>query len=147
MNRNADRIAEPADHTGHMVLRRICTYRFGKILLVEGVGPLSPEGLMFGMYAAGIILNLCVPPVGKWWLFAVLVVWLVIQFFCHWNFTLFGASEQKLKGYCGCFKDTLRLIPAIDTRLIPDLYHIVLHLLILINTVLAFAALLRPIAR
>ena len=56
--------------------------------------------------------------------------------FCHWYYTLFGASEQKLKGYNECFQGTLRLIPKSDKRLIPDFYHIVLHLLILANGIL-----------
>lgn len=56
--------------------------------------------------------------------------------FCHWYYTIFGASEQKLKGYNECFQGTLRLIPKSDKRLIPDFYHIVLHLLILANGIL-----------
>ena len=53
--------------------------------------------------------------------------------FCHWYYTIFGASEKKLKGYNDCFKNTVRLIPASEIRLIPDLYHMILHLLILLN--------------
>ena len=59
-----------------------------------------------------------------------------IQFFCHWYYTIFGASESKLKGYNEYFKDTVRLIPMSEKRLIPDLYHIILHILILLNIVL-----------
>ena len=65
----------------------------------------------------------------------VLILWLVIQFFCHWYYTIFGASEIKLKGYNECFKETVRIIPVSETRLIPDMYHMVLHMLILINIV------------
>ena len=55
---------------------------------------------------------------------------------CHWYYTIFGASERKLKGYNECFRDAVRIFPMSDTRLIPDMYHIVLHLLIALNIVL-----------
>ena len=61
------------------------------------------------------------------------LLWFIVQFMCHWYFTLFGASERKLQGYNECFKDCIRLFPMSNKRLIPDLYHIVLHILILIN--------------
>ena len=57
------------------------------------------------------------------------------QFFCHWYYTIFGASREKLQGYNDCFRDAVRIFPMSETRLVPDLYHIVLHLLILINIV------------
>lgn len=103
----------------------------------------SPEFGMFFMYGAGVVLFAAVPAVGKWWLLAVLAAWLVIQFFCHWYYTLFGASEKKLKGYNACFRNTVHLIPASDTRLIPGLYHMILHLLILWNLVLVICAIVR----
>ncbi len=121
----------------------ICTYQWGSRILVEGMGVKSPEFGMFFMYGAGVVLFAAVPAVGKWWLLAVLAAWLVIQFFCHWYYTLFGASEKKLKGYNACFRNTVHLIPASDTRLIPDLYHMILHLLILWNLVLVICAIVR----
>ena len=82
----------------------ICTYRLGKYLLVEGVGIKSAEFVMFCLYGIGIIARLVFLMVGKWYLLVVLILWLVIQFFCHWYYTIFGASEIKLKGYNECFK-------------------------------------------
>lgn len=73
----------------------ICTYQWGSRILVEGMGVKSPEFGMFCMYGAGVVLFAAVPAVGKWWLLAVLAAWLVIQFFCHWYYTLFGASEKN----------------------------------------------------
>ncbi len=58
------------------------------------------------------------------------------QFFCHWYYTIFGATEKKLRGYNSCFRDTIRVIPASDTRVIPDLYHMVLHLMLCTNLTL-----------
>ena len=88
---------------------------------------------MLCLYSFGIIAFHCFPPTGKWILFGILMLWFVVQFFCHWYFTIFGASERKLKGYNECFRNTVRIFPMSDRRLIPDLYHIVQHLLILGN--------------
>lgn len=62
----------------------------------------------------------------------------VVQFFCHWYYTIFGASEKKLRGYNQCFRETIHLLPASETRVVPDLYHIVLHLLLLSNLLLSY---------
>ena len=84
------------------------TWRFGKLLLVEGMGIKSAEFVMLCLYSIGLITYYLFQPAGRWILFAILVIWLVIQFFCHWYYTIFGASESKLKGYNECFKDTAR---------------------------------------
>ena len=57
-----------------------------------------------------------------------------------------AVPQRKLEGYNRCFAGTLRLIPQSDTRLIPDLYHIVLHVLILLDILMltACAALFTP---
>lgn len=39
-------------------------------------------------------------------------------------------------GYNDCFRNTFRIFPMSETRLIPDLYHIVQHLLILLNIII-----------
>ena len=111
----------------------ITTYRIGKKLLVEGMGIKSAEFVMLCLYSLGLIAYYLLVPAGRWILFGVLVFWFVVQFFCHWYYTLFGASEKKLAGYNDCFRDTVRLFPMSEERLVPDLYHIVLHLLILLN--------------
>ena len=111
------------------------TYRIGKKLLVEGMGVKSAEFIMLCMYTAALAAYYCIRPAGKWILPGVLILWFVVEFFCHWYFTIFGASETKLQGYNNCFRDTIRIFPMSETRLIPDLYHIVQHLLILANIV------------
>ena len=112
------------------------TYRAGKKLLVEGVGLKSAEFAVLCLYTLGIIAFHCFRPSGKWILFGILMLWFIVQFMCHWYFTIFGASERKLQGYNDCFRDSVRIFPMSDKRLIPDLYHIVLHILILINIVM-----------
>lgn len=117
-------------------LGAITTWRFGKILLVEGVGVKSAEFFMLCLYSAALAAFVRWEPAGRWVLLGVLTLWLVVQFFCHEYFTLFGASEKKLTGYNQCFEGTVKLFPASRTRLIPDLYHIVLHLLLAVDLIL-----------
>ena len=112
------------------------TWKFGKVLLVEGMGLKSIEFVALVLFTLGIGSFLLWEPIGKWVLLVELALWLVEQFFCHEYFTKFGSSSKKLKGYNECFEGTVKLFPVSETRLIPDLYHIVLHLLILADLVL-----------
>ena len=114
------------------------TYRFGKILLVEGEGIKSAEFFALCLYSAGLIAYHAYLPVGRWVLLGVLLLWAAVQFRCHWHYTIFGASERKLQGYNDCFRGKVRIFRESDTRLVPDMYHIVLHLLILANIVGCF---------
>lgn len=112
------------------------TWKFGKVLLVEGMGWKSIEFAALAAFSLGIGSFLLWESVGKWVLLAELALWLVEQFFCHEYFTIFGASEKKRKGYNQCFQGTVKLFPVNETRLVPDLYHIVLHVLIAIDLIL-----------
>lgn len=111
----------------------ICTYKIGKIVLVDGMGIKSAEFVMLCLFGIGCALFWTVPFIGRWVLLAVLIFWAVVQFFCHWYYTIFGASENKLEGYNDCFKNTVHIIPASEKRVVPDLYHIILHIFILTN--------------
>ena len=116
------------------------TYRIGKHLLVEGMGVKSAEFAVLCLYSLALASFHCFRPAGKWILTGVLLLWFAVQFMCHWYFTIFGASERKLKGYNECFRDAVRIFPMSDKRLVPDLYHIVLHLLILLNIIACLRA-------
>lgn len=115
----------------------IVTYKIGKLILVDGMGIHSAEFIMLLIYTAGILSYLLFPAIGCWIVLTALVFWLIVQFFCHWYYTLFGASETKIQGYNKCFKNTVHLFPQRDDKIIPDFYHIVLHLLILANIILS----------
>lgn len=119
----------------------IVTYRLGNVLLVEGMGIKSAEFGMLVAYIASILLRVVLPQVGNWFVLAVLVVWLVVQYFCHWHFTIFGATPEKIRGYNRCFEGSLCIVPRREDRMIPDFYHIVLHILIALNLVLLCLAL------
>ena len=115
------------------------TYRFGRYTLVEGMGVKSAEFAVLCLYSVGLILCYLLRPAGRWILLAILILWFIVQFFCHWYFTIFGASENKLRGYNDCFRSTVRLFPMSEKRIVPDLYHIVQHTLILLNIVICLA--------
>lgn len=119
------------------------TWRFGKVLLVEGMGVKSIEFAALILFTIGIGIYLLCEPVGVWVLLAELALWLTGQFFSHEYFAIFGASPRKLQGYNKCFEGTLKLFPVREDRLVPDLYHIVLHLLIAADLVLTVSAAVR----
>ena len=113
----------------------VTTYRIGKVLLAEGMGIKSAEFFMLCLFSFGLVSYHLFQPVGKSILLIILVLWFIVQFLCHWYYTIFGASETKLKGYNDCFRDTIRLFPMSEKRLVPDLYHIILHVLIVFNII------------
>ncbi len=112
-----------------------CTvgYRTARFALVDGMGVRSAEFAVLCLYTAGLAAYHGWRGAGRWVLAGVLALWFAVQLLCHWRYTLFGASREKLAGYNDCFRDTLRLFPMSEARLVPDLYHIVLHALILAN--------------
>ena len=112
------------------------TYKIGKRLLVEGMGLKSAEFAVLCLYSFGLVAFYCFQPAGKWILLGILVLWFVVQFMCHWYYTIFGVSERKLQGYNECFRGSIQIFPESDKRLVPDMYHIVLHILILANIIL-----------
>ena len=81
-------------------------------------------------------------PVGRW-LLTVLLLWAAVQLLCHEYFTLFGASEKKLRGYNECFRDAIHFFPAGADRVVPDLYPILLRVLIAVNWTLSVLFLIR----
>ncbi len=113
----------------------IVTYRLGRVLPVEGMGTKSAEFGMFVIYTASLALRTAFVQAGKWFMLVVLVFWLVVQYFCHWHFTIFGATPEKIRGYNQCFESTLCIVPRREDRLIPDFYHIALYGLIVLNLV------------
>lgn len=118
------------------------TYKFGKYTLVDGMGFYSAEFTMLVIYGTSLLFAFFYPSIGQLGVLLILLFWIIVQFFCHWYFTIFGASRVKIKGYNDCFRDTIRIFPQSEKKLIPDFYHIVLHTLIVINIVLSIVYLL-----
>jgi hypothetical protein len=56
--------------------------------------------------------------------------WLTVQFFGHWQYFFTKPSGEYLEKYYGTF-DTWYLIGPLADRIIPDGYHLILHVLLL----------------
>lgn len=118
-------------------------YRFGNVLLVEGTGVKGIEFIWFIIYLVSLFARIFFPVIGNWLALGFLILWLGIQYFCHWHYTFFGASPQKINGYNKCFEGTFRIIPRREDKLIPDFYHIVLHILITVNIIMLCTVLIK----
>lgn len=90
----------------------------------------SEDGVFFLIFLALFILYVYKDKIGKWLLTTWLFLWFITQFFSHWYFTIVGPSEGKIN----FFEETIKLLPSNDIY-IPDLYHIILHLLILLSLI------------
>ena len=86
------------------------------------------DGIYFIIFALALLSFLLKDTIGKYVLFIWLCLWFVTQFYSHWYFTLFGPWDGKRR----YFADTIKLIPSVNIY-IPDLYHIILHILILFS--------------
>lgn len=106
--------------------------RIGEGLLVSRA--FREDGVFFVIYVLLLVLFFFKDKTGRYILSAWLFLWFSTQFASHWYFTLFGPSDDKMS----YFSDTVKLIPSSEIY-IPDLYHSVLHLLI----VVAFVAVMR----
>lgn len=86
------------------------------------------DGIFFIIFIIVFIWFIVKEKSGKFIISGWLFMWFAMQFYFHWIFTIFGPWEEKIKYYTG----TIKLIPSTKVYF-PDLYHIILHLLILIT--------------
>lgn len=99
----------------------------GEILVTRSY---KEDGIFFIIFFIVFILFLFKEKRGKYFLTGWLLMWFVTQFFFHWYYTIFGPHQGKID----YFADTIKLIYS-NSIYIPDLYHIVLHILILISLI------------
>lgn len=90
------------------------------------------DSLFFIIYLATFILFLVKEKVGKWTTLIWLSLWFVTQFLNHEWYTIFdhgfmGTTESKIQ----YFSNTIKWIH-VEGRYVLDLYHVILHLLLLI---------------
>ncbi len=86
------------------------------------------DGIYFIIFIVSLILFILKEKVGKYILLIWLSIWFTTQFYSHWYFTILGPWD-RLRTY---FANTIKLIPTKNIYIL-DLYHIVLHLLILVS--------------
>lgn len=89
------------------------------------------DGIFFIIYLASVVLFIMKDKVGKWVSVGWLSMWFITQFISHEWYTIFnsgfmGTSQGKINYFSG----TIQWLK-IEGRYIPDLYHTVLHILIL----------------
>lgn len=99
---------------------------FGNNILVSR--SYKDDGVYFIIFAFALLLFLLKDRIGKYVLFIWLFIWFGAQFYSHWYITIFGPWERMNT----FFADTIKIIPSSNIY-IPDLYHTVLHILILIS--------------
>ena len=76
--------------------------------------------------------------IGKWIVAVWTSIWFVIQFLCHEWYTIFnGGIMGSLEGKIKYFSETVQWIK-IEGKYIPDIYHTVLHILILLVIITTF---------
>ena len=109
-------------------------FSFKNITLVESAWN-QVDGLWWLIFLTSFIGFKFKEKFGKYFLFIFILMWIIIQFKCHWYHTIFGTSIEKINSYNQYFRHTLHIIPPSEKILIPDLYHIILHLLILISLI------------
>ena len=93
------------------------------------------DGVFFLIYLVTVILFIVKVQIGKWLVAVWTSLWFITQFLSHEWYTIFncgimGSVEGKIK----YFSDTLQWI-RIEGKYIPDIYHTVLHILILLTLI------------
>lgn len=88
------------------------------------------DGIFFIIFLVAFVWFVIKDNIGKYILVGWLFVWFTTQFYFHWYFTIFGPWKGKIN----YFANTIKLIPSSNIY-IPDLYHIVLHVLILASLI------------
>ena len=96
----------------------------GKLLVEEAF---KDDFIFFAIYVIAIVSFVLIDKIGRWVLSGWLFMWFVTQFFSHWYLTITGTGLKKID----YFKNTIKLFEN-ETRYIADLYHIILHILILV---------------
>lgn len=89
------------------------------------------DGIFFLIYLVAVILFIAKENIGKWFSLGFLTMWFGIQFICHEWYTIFNDGFMgTLGGKIEYFSGTMHWLK-IEGRYIPDIYHTILHILIL----------------
>lgn len=90
------------------------------------------DGLFFLIYLVSMILFIVKEEIGKWFVIGCMSMWFLIQFICHEWYTIFnGGFMGTLEGKIKYFSGTIQWLQ-IEGKYIPDVYHTILHILIII---------------
>jgi len=67
---------------------------------------------------------------------AVVMIWGLNQYFEHWQPLFFGATPERVRGYNNYFNGTARIFSANPNRIVPDVFHIIIGLLLVVCAIL-----------
>lgn len=96
------------------------------------------DGIFMIIFAVTLVLFILKERIGKYILVGWQALWLITQFISHEWYTIVGSGEEKMRYFSGSIK-----LFYSENRYIPDLYHIVLHILIAVSLVLASLYIIR----
>ena len=89
------------------------------------------DGIFFLIYLIAVVLFIIEEKFGKWFVICWMSMWFVIQFMCHEWYSIFnGGFMGTLEGKIEFFSGTIQWLQ-IEGRYVPDVYHTILHVLIL----------------
>ena len=104
--------------------------KFGNKYLVTG--SYKEEWIFMVIALAAFIIFILKEKVGQYILLSWLSMWFITQFLSHEWYTIFGSGFMgSTEGKIEYFKDTISFFPS-ETVYIPDVYHIILHVLIVV---------------
>lgn len=90
------------------------------------------DGIFFLIYLVSVVLFIFKENAGKWFVTVFTALWFSIQFICHEWYTIFNSGFMgELEGKIKYFKETIHWTD-IEGRYLPDVYHTILHILILV---------------
>ena len=96
------------------------------------------DGIFFLIYLAALILFFTKEKLGKWLVIGWMSMWFVIQFMCHEWYSIFnGGFMGTLEGKIEFFSGTIQWLQ-IEGRYVPDVYHTILHIVIIIMLILIY---------
>ena len=107
--------------------------KLGEKYLVEGA--FKDDGLFMLISVITFILFVFTKKIGKYFHLIWLSMWLVVQFLSHEWYTIFGngfMGDVDVK--INHFKDCIKIV-SVQGRYVPDAYHIILHILLVIALV------------
>lgn len=89
------------------------------------------DGIFFLVYLTAAIMFITLEKIGKWFTIGWLSMWFITQFISHEWYTIFnGGFMGTLESKFHNFGETIKWLE-IEGRYIPDVYHTILHILIL----------------
>ncbi len=88
------------------------------------------DGIYFIIYLIAFSIFIFHDRIGKYILSIWLLMWMITQFFSHEFVTIIGGGENKIRFFEGSIK-----LFGNTKRYYPDLYHIILHISILLSLI------------